>query len=59
MVEKFRDPDTLTGMKLPVVVPFPSWPCAPRPQQYATPPLVKPQVKESPAVRLVQVSAAA
>jgi hypothetical protein len=41
---KVSPPDTATGTNLVVVVPSPSWPRSLRPQQYAVPLLVTPQV---------------
>ena len=37
-------PKTATGTRLPVVVPLPSWPSPLVPQQYAAPPVVRPQM---------------
>src|SRR2546426_872853 len=48
-------PATLTGILLLFVVPSPSPPQKPIPQQYATPPVVTPQVWSAPALTIAKV----
>ena len=55
--DRFSEPDTVTGVSwAAVVVPLPSWPLPPAPQQYPAPALVSAHADDPPAERLLKVS---
>src|SRR5688572_24916304 len=56
MLAKLSPPETRTGTVLEVVVPLPSSPTPPEPQQYPAPLVATPQLWAYPAMTLAKVS---
>src|ERR671931_1720410 len=52
---KVSPPPIAVGVAVVVVVPFPSWPSALKPQQYPASPVVTPQLWNEPALSVAKV----